>query len=170
MGRRVGGGSARDHSIGLSSTRQYFGPARKYNIYGRQKAQLELFGQSVEVLGENLSGLAFGLKPLVGSHVNCNGLQLCGQKDFAKDVGRAILGRRLALLGPVGQCAFAHSVHLLERSREVWDAWRALFLPSQEGAGGLERAVVALIGLHFLAAEGEARSSGSQSPYVEAWP
>ena len=36
--------------------------------------------------------------------------------------------------------------------------------PYQEGAGGLDRVAVALIGLHLLAAEGEARSRGSQSP------
>ena len=31
-------------------------------------------------------------------------MQLCGCQDFAKDVGRAPLGRRLALLGPMRQC------------------------------------------------------------------
>ena len=60
-----------------------------------------------------------------------------------------------------------HSVHLLERSREVWAAWRALFLPYQDGAGGLDRVAVALIGLHLLAAEGEACSRGSQPPELE---
>ena len=70
-------------------------------------------------------------------------LQLSGHQDFAKDVGRALLGRRTAKAsGPVGQCAPAHSVHLLERPEEVWAAWRALFLPYQEGAGGFERGVV----------------------------
>ena len=63
------------------------------------------------------------------------------------------------------QCALARSVHLLECSREVWAAWESLLLPYQEG-GGLDRVAVALIGLHLLAAEGEARSRGSQSPRV----
>ena len=76
--------------------------------------------------------LAVGSKRLVESRVKGNGLQLCGYRDLAKDVGRS----RLALLGPVGQCAPAHSVHLLDRSREAWAAWRALFLLCQEGAGG----------------------------------
>ena len=50
-------------------------------------------------------GLTFGSKRLVESRENCNGLQLCGHQDLAlsKDVGRAVWGRRLALLGPVGQ-------------------------------------------------------------------
>ena len=47
-----------------------------------------------------------------------------------------------AALGPFQRRALAHSVHLLERSREVWAAWRALFLPHTEGAGGgFERGV-----------------------------
>ena len=75
----------------------------------------------------------------------------------------AFWGRRLALLEPVEKCALARSVHLLERSREVWAAWRALLLPYQEGARALDQVAVALIGLHLLAAEGEARSRGSQS-------
>ena len=54
----------------------------------------------------------------------------------SRDVEKAIVGRCLALLGPVGQRALAHGVHALERSREVWAAWRALFLPHKEGAGG----------------------------------
>ena len=62
------------------------------------------------MLGEDLIGIAFGSRRLVESHVNCSGLQLCGQKDFAKDVGSAFLGRRLALLGPVAQCALAHLI------------------------------------------------------------
>ena len=50
------------------------------------------------MLGEYLLGIAFGSKPPVESHMNCSGLHLCGHQDFAKDVGRAFLGRRLALL------------------------------------------------------------------------
>ena len=93
-------------------------------------------GQRSEVPGESLLELTSGSQRLVKSRVNFNGLQLCGHMNFAKDVGKAVLGRRLALLGPVGQCAPAHSVQMLERSRAVWAAWRALFLPCKEGAGG----------------------------------
>ena len=53
-----------------------------------------------------------------------------GAKILQK-MGRALLGRRLALPGPTGQCAFAHSIHLLERPGEVRAAWRALFVPYQ---------------------------------------
>ena len=75
----------------------------------------------------------------------------------------------LALLGSVGQCTLAHSVHLPERSREVWAAWRTLFLlysrkgrwwlrttcrPTLVSAESLKACT--LIGLHFWAAEGEA--------------
>ena len=60
-------------------------------------------------------------------------------------MGKSVLGRRLALLGPVGQRALAHGVHSLERSREVWAAWRALLLPCEEGAaGGFGRVVHSL--------------------------
>ena len=93
-------------------------------------------GKSDQLLGESLPGLAFGSKFLVACRVGCNCLQFCGCKYFAKDVGRALLGRRLALTGPMGQCASAHSIHLLERPGEVWAAWRPLFLPYQEAAGG----------------------------------
>ena len=50
-------------------------------------------------------------------------------------VGEADLGGRLALLGSDGQCVFAHSVHGKECAKEVWAAWRALFLPHTEGTG-----------------------------------
>ena len=64
-------------------------------------------------------------------------LRLCAQ-----DVGKFVLGRRLALFGPVGQCAFAHSFHLLECPREVWAAGRAPLLPRRGGAdGGIKRGV-----------------------------
>ena len=54
---------------------------------------------------------------------------------LAQSAGKTVLGRRLALLGTLGQRAPAHGVHSLERSREVWAAWRALFLPDEVGAG-----------------------------------
>ena len=66
-----------------------------------------------------------------------------GSGDFEKDVGRAVLGRRLALLGPVGQCAPAHNVKRLERPREVWAARRASFSSFiKKEACGFERRVV----------------------------
>ena len=47
-------------------------------------------------------------------------------------VGEADLGARLALLGPVGQCVFTHSIRGVECARDVRAAWRALFFLIQE--------------------------------------
>ena len=96
------------------------------------------FGKSVELLGESLLGLTLGSQLLVASRVGCNGLQFAGCQDFAEGVGRARLGRRLALPGPMRQCASAHSTHLLECPK----AWRALFLIKKELVAFLERSVV----------------------------
>ena len=107
---------------------EYCDPARKANSCegtrrdwscGKSTSKTQSYGQSFEVLGESLLGLTFGSKRLVKSRVNCSGLRLCGHRKFAKDVGKAVLGRRLTLLEPVGECASAHSVHLLECSREI---------------------------------------------------
>ena len=82
--------------------------------------------------GENISKTQFvalekALNCLVASRVGCNGLQLCGCQDFAKD-GKGPIGKASGMPGFTGQCAFAHSIHLLERPGEVWAAWRALFV------------------------------------------
>ena len=79
----------------------------------------------------------------------------------------------------VGQtlCASTHSFHALERLREVWAAWRALFFflvkkkPGPNPFVSAETLIVcALIGLHLLAADYQAGSSGSQSPDLgDAW-
>ena len=80
------------------------------------------------------------------------------------------MGRRLALSGPVGQCAPARSVHLLERPGEVWGhmASSFFFLIKKEPVVASDDVsstpfvsaetlkACALIGLHLLAAEGEA--------------
>ena len=84
-----------------------YDPARKEDILGRTKTRLELWEEHLkdsivnlekgaEVLRESL------LEIPVASRVGCNGLQLCGYQDFAKDVGRALLAWRLALLGSDG--------------------------------------------------------------------
>ena len=49
----------------------------------------------------------------------------CGREGLrhgSRDVEQAFVGKGLAPFGPVGQRAFAHSIHALERSREVWAA------------------------------------------------
>ena len=81
-------------------------------------------------------------------------------------MGKAVLGRRLALLGPVGQCALAHSVHhcelifFLDKKESV----ASNVVPSNPFVSAETLKACALIGLHCLAAEGEAGSSGGQSP------
>ena len=82
-------------------------------------------GRSVGMLGQSILGLAFGSYRVVASRGGCNGLQFCGCQDFAKYVGRALLGKRLGLPGPMGRCAFAHVIQLLECPREVWATQRA---------------------------------------------
>ena len=57
---------------------------------------------TIKLLGESQLLLTFGSKLLVASRGGCNGLQYCGREDFAKEVGRALMGRRLVLPGPVG--------------------------------------------------------------------
>ena len=52
-----------------------------------------------------------------------NGLWPRGLRHGARDVEHALVGNDLAPFGPVGQRACAHSIHALERSREVWAAW-----------------------------------------------
>ena len=113
----------------------YYDPTRKDNILGRKKTRLELWEEHLEdpVVALDKASARSASWRVAGLAM---ALQHRRSQDFAKDVGRAVLGRHLALLGPVGQRAHVHSVHLLERSREVWAAWRALFLPYEEGVGG----------------------------------
>ena len=63
----------------------------------------------------------FGPRPVV--EVVFNGLRPSGLRRGSRVVEKAFVGNGLALFGPVGQCAFAHSIHALERSRAVWAAW-----------------------------------------------
>ena len=65
-----------------------------------------------------------------------NGLWPSGLRHGSRDVEKTFVVKGLALFGPVGQRAFAHSIHALERSSEVWAAWSALLLPFEEGADG----------------------------------
>ena len=137
------------------------------------------FGKSVKLLGESLLGLAFGSKLLFVSRVGCHGLHLCGCQDFAKYVDRALLGRRLAFPGPIRRCGRSgHSIHLLECPGGKYGPHGELlfFLIKKEPVAVSNEVpfklvllvetlkVCALVGLHFLAAEGEAGSIGSQSP------
>ena len=110
----------------------HYDPARKEDILGRTETRLGLWEEhlkdpvnaleSIKVLGEPLLRLAIGSKLLVESRVDCNGLQLRWvPRSCKRCVKDTLLRRRLALPGPVGQCAPAHSVHLLERP--PWKYW-----------------------------------------------
>ena len=63
--------------------------------------------------------------------------------ESAESLGRALLGRDVALSGSLGCCGIAHDTQHLECPEEVWAAWRALLLPIKErtgrpqGGGGL---------------------------------
>ena len=126
---------------------EYYDPARKEDILGRTKTRLHLWE---EHLKDPLVALDKALKclenPYQGWHLvsQCvvaslcrrNGLQHRRRKDFAKDVGWALLGRRLALPGSMGFGAFTHIIQLLECLRDIWATQRAFLLPHQEGASG----------------------------------
>ena len=109
---------------------EYYDPARKEDILDRRKTSLDLWddhrkdpivapAKALECLANSCLGLAFGFHKFV---VACrrNGFQHRWRKVFfAKDVGRAVLGRRLALLGPVGCGALTYIIQLLECAGEM---------------------------------------------------
>ena len=65
--------------------------------------------------------LIIGSRPVV--ELVLNGLWPRELRHGTRDVEQAFVGKCLALLGSVGQRAFAHSIHALKCSREVWAAW-----------------------------------------------
>ena len=95
---------------------------------------------------------------------------------FCKTCGKGPFGEGVWLcLDPWDFCALAHSVHLLERPREVWAAWRALSSFSRRSRWWLRTTcrptpyvsaetlkACVQIGLHHWAAEGEAGSRGDE--------
>ena len=91
-------------------------------------------GQSFEVRGEFVQSWIFVPRPVV--EMVFNGLWPRGLRHGSRDAEKAFVGKGVAPLGSVGQRAFAHSIHALERSREVWAAWRAPFLSFEERADG----------------------------------
>ena len=69
--------------------------------------------------GEFVLGCFSARDPVVG--VVFNRLRPRGLRHSGNDVGQAFVGKRLALLGSLGQCAFAHSLHALESSQRSMD-------------------------------------------------
>ena len=98
-----------------------------------------------------------------------NGLWPRGRRHGAKDVGKTVLGRCLALFGSVGQRAFAHSSHALECPKEVWAA-SSFFFPLKKEPMVLSELVefgpciCAWIGLHMMDEEIALRSDSDSSP------
>ena len=91
------------------------------------------------------------------------------RKDFEKKMWE----------GPMEQCASAHSIHLLECPGKYGPHGKLFFflikkeqvavsneVPFRPFVSSETLKACALIGLHLLAAEGEAGSSGSQSPDI----
>ena len=117
--------------------KEHYDPARKADIFGRTKNRLYLWE---EHLKDPIAALAKKALECLERHINsrggCNGLQRCEAKILQKMWEGAILGRRLALPGSTGRCAFAHIIQLLECPGEVWATQRAFLLSHQERAGG----------------------------------
>ena len=108
-----------------SSQRRYF---RQQPIWNCRKNNSKDPMAALAKASECLQGWHLVSQFGVASLCRRNGLQ---RKDFAKVVGRALLGRRLALRW---RCALAHIIELLECPGEVRAARRALCLPHQGGA------------------------------------
>ena len=112
-----------------------------------------------------------------------NGLWPTGLRHGAKDVGQTDVGRCLALFTSVGQRAFAHILHALERSRKYGPYGELFFfLLKKEPMVHCELIefgpcisvetvkACALIGLHMTAEETALRSNSDSSPDIgEEW-
>ena len=116
--------------------------------------------------------------------MNCKGLQLCGRQDFAKDVENGRFGKASGLAWTRGSldpwdrvCACAQRPPIGMSQGKYGPHGKFFFFLIKKEPAALTKAVpskpyvsaetlkaCALIGLHLLAAEGEAGSSGSQSP------
>ena len=107
-----------------------------------------------------------------------NGLWYGGLRHGSRDVGQASVGTCLALLGSLGQRAFAWSIHALECPKEAWDRMvsSSIFLSKKEPMVLSELVefescfsaetvkACALIGLHMMAEENALRSDRDSSP------
>ena len=145
-------------------------PACTSGIVGRTPQRPDCGpGKSVGMLVESPIGLAFGFTVCRCQSLSSQWLAASLVQGFAKDVGRGLPGRRLALPGPMGQCA-QHPRGSMGRMASSF----CFFVKKEAVAFSNEvpfKPVVpvdtlkacALIGLHILAGEGEAGSSGSLS-------
>ena len=119
---------------------EYYDPALSEDILGRTKNPPGIVGRTSQrpsgpEIRDIVTRVGIWFHSLsLPAFVVAMASSIAGVKICAKDVGRARLGRRLALLGPMGCGALAHIIQLLERPGEVGAAWRGHFLPHQEGA------------------------------------
>ena len=122
--------------------------------------------QTLECLENPYHGWHLVSQFVVASLCRRNGFQHRWCKDFAKDVGRALLGRRLASPVPwdVGRLRTSSCFWNVPRliKKEPFAITEAVQLKSFVPAETLK--TCALTGLHLMAAEGESGSRGSQAP------
>ena len=155
-------------------------PFRKEDILGRTKNPSGMVGRRTSQRPVGGTGKGVGVPgsflPMLAFASLCrrNGFQHRWVKDFAKDVGRGLLGRRLAFPEPMGCCALAFMILFL---RKYGPHGELFFFLTKKDPFALTEAVqfkpfilaetlkaCALTGLHLMTGEGEAGPSGCQSP------
>ena len=119
-------------------------------------------GQSVEVFGESLSGLTFGYKRLVEKPRQLQWPAAVRAPRFCKGCGKGRFGKASGFAWTRGKYGPHGELFLFLFKQELVVASKGV-LPNPFVSAETLRARW-LIGLHLLAAEGEAGSSGSQSP------
>ena len=102
-----------------------YDPARNKDILGRTKTRrlqhlkdpLAALAKALECSENPHEGWHLVSQFVVASLCRCNGVQHRWHEDCAKDVGRALVERRLALPGSMGRGAFTQIIQLLECPR-----------------------------------------------------
>ena len=84
----------------------------------------------------NLENPYYSLKVFAKSHAYCKGLQVGWHEAFCKRCGKDSSGKASGLTWTRGTACACARRPLTGTFQEVWAAWRALFLPHKEGAGG----------------------------------
>ena len=148
---------------------EFYDPAREDNISGKEKekTRLELWEEHLKdpiisldqalKCPENISiRVVLWLEVLAKSHANCHGFAVGWARHFAKHMGKTVLRRRLASLGPVPTIGtlqgsmMASSFSSFSRRSRSW--LRTTCRPNPFVSAETLKAC-ALIGLHFLQQE-----------------